>query len=144
MISLYEWRQSIGRRLKLWRHNLRGHWSRRELLDFIERHYKAEYSASQIEKIESGKSFPGFELILIFQDLYHVDFNAILGHGKIERHYLPDIYSYPDLIRYIEGMRNAGFREEIYMAFLCNAASNLLKAVSGVQKDSGRAELESG
>ena len=111
-MEVAEWRVAVGARIRGLRQNPPYRYTHKDLVLVLERMYSVSITESQIEKIESGKSFPGYELLRIFRDHFETNFDFLLGVADARIDQFPELFIYPEIQALWKTTRAAGIADE--------------------------------
>ena len=129
-MGVSEWRTEVGARIRGLRQQAPYHYTRKDLVLALKRMYALSITESQIEKIERGQSFPGYELLRVYRDHFETSYDYILGDRSQE---FPRLSIYPELRELWRTARAAGIDEPAVIARLREAARMLIEHTYSIE-----------
>lgn len=136
-MKVENWRLAIGTRLKSLRQNSPFRYTRKDLVEVLDRMYAVSVTESHIAKIESGQSFPGYELLFVLRKHFDTDFNFILGEEQLKRPELPDFLVHHEFRELFERLRRTGLEEKEVMDLFRQLAAGLTGLVAALDPTGG-------
>ena len=142
--DLRSWKAEIGFRIRSLRENPPLAYTRRDLVAVLNRMYSFRISESQVEKIETGKSFPGYGLLRLLQAHFGTDYNFLMGMEVGPDSEYPNVFAYSEFRNYWYCMQKAGVHERDILLSMRRAVDNFRLIAEGVSPSLILAEYPQG